>query len=262
MKRIIGIALIAGCMYGPLNASNFDIGISGSERGINGFSLSIGNYYHVPAQEIIMIERSIPYEETSVVYFLAQHSHRTPNYIANLRLRGMSWWDISIHLGLNPRTLYVIDSRRHSGPPYGKAYGYQRLNDSEIVELVNVRFLSSYHGISVDDVIDRRSRGQQYMHIDDEYRMEKYNHQIQQRVNDQRNQQHQIQVENKGNRQPQIQQRFNDQRNQQHQIQVENRGNSQPQIQQKTMNRDNQNKNQKSRDNKQDRGNKNRDNNR
>lgn len=233
MKRIIGIVLIAGCMYGPLNASNFDIGISGSERGINGFSLSIGNYYHVPAQEIIMIERSIPYEETSVVYFLAQHSHRTPHYITSLRLRGMSWWDISLHLGLNPHTLYVIDSHRHVGPPYGKAYGYQRLNDSDIVELVNVRFLSSYHGISVDDVIDRRSRGQQYMHIDDEYRMEKYNHQMQQRIHDQRNQQHQIQVEN--------------------------RGNSQPQIQQKTMNRDNQNKNQKSRDNKQDHGNKNRD---
>ncbi|MDO9304155.1 MAG: hypothetical protein Q7T77_02420 [Sulfuricurvum sp.] len=235
MKRIIGIALIAGCMYGPLNASNFDIGISGSERGINGFSLSIGNYYHVPAQEIIMIERSIPYEETSVVYFLAQHSHRTPNYIANLRLRGMSWWDISIHLGLNPRTLYVIDSRRHSGPLYGKAYGYQRLNDSDIVELVNVRFLSSYHGISVDDVIDRRSRGQQYMHIDDEYRMKKYNHQIQQRVIDRRNQQ------------PKMQHK------------VENRVNKQPQIQQQSKNREEQNRNQKTRDNKQDHGNKNRD---
>ena len=235
MKRIIGIALIAGCMYGSLNASNFDIGISGSDRGINGFSLSIGDYYHVPVQEIIIIERSIPYEETSVIYFLAQHSHKTPHYIMSLRLRGMSWWDISIYLGLNPRTIYVIDSRRHSGPPYGKAYGYQRLNDSDIVELVNVRFLSSYHGISVDEVIDRRSRGQQYMHIDDEYRMEKYNHQIQQRVNDRQNQQ------------PQIQNK------------VENRGNKQPQMQQQNKNRENQNANQKSQNNKQDRGNKNRD---
>ena len=252
-------------MYGSLNASNFDIGISGSDRGINGFSLSIGDYYRVPAQEIIVIERSIPYEETSVVYFLAQHSHKTPHYIMNLRLRGMSWWDISLHLGLNPRTLYIIDSRRHLGPPYGKAYGYQRLNDSDIIELVNIRFLSSYHGISVDDVIDRRSRGQQYMHIDDEYRMKKYNHQIQQRVHDRENQQLQIQqrVNDRQNQQLQMQQRVNDRQNQQTQIQqrVENRGNKQPQIQQ-TKNREEQNKNQKSRDNKQDRGNKNRDDNR
>ena len=240
MKKIIAITLIAGCMYGSLNAANFDIGISGSERGINGFSLSIGDYYRVPAHEIIMTERSIPYEETSVVYFLAKHSHKTPQYITKLRLRGMSWWDISLRLGLNPYTLYIVDSRRHSGPPYGKAYGYQHernhhLNDSEIVELVNVRFLSAYHGISVDDVIDRRSRGQQYMNIDDDYRMKKYNHQMQQKVVNRINQRSQMQHT------------------------VENRGNKQPQMQQQTKNRENQNRNQKSRDNKQDRGNKNRD---
>lgn len=185
MKKIISIALIAGCMSSALSAANFDIGISGSDRGINGFSLSVGDYYRAPAREIIMIERSIPDYETSVVYYLARNSHRTPRYITNLRLRGMSWWDISLHLGLNPHTLYVVDSRRYSAPPYGKAYGYDRnhrLNDSEIVELVNVRFLSSYHGISIDEVIDRRSRGQQYMHIDDDYRMKKYNqHQKQDR---------------------------------------------------------------------------------
>lgn len=178
MKKMICTALIAGCMSAALSAANYDIGISGSDRGITGFSLSIGDYYRVPAREIIMLERSIPNYEMSVVYYLAQHSHRTPHYITNLRLGGMSWWDISIHLGLNPHTLYVVDSRRYSGPPYGKAYGYDRshrLNDSEIVELVNVRFLSSYHGISVDEVIDRRSRGQQYMYIDDDYRMQKYN---------------------------------------------------------------------------------------
>jgi len=189
MKKVMSIALIVGSLYGPLNAANFDIGISGSERGINGFSLSIGDYYRVPAREIIMIERSIPDYETSVVYFLARHSHRTPQFIVDLRLRGMSWWDISLRLGLDPYNVYVVDSRRYSSPPYGKAYGYHdkgkhhRLDDSEIVELVNVRFLSAYHGVSVDEVIDRRSRGQQYMHIDDEYRMKKYDRQSERQYN-------------------------------------------------------------------------------
>lgn len=175
---MICTALIVGSMSITVGAANYDIGISGSDRGINGFSLSIGNYYSVPAQEIIMIERSVPNDETSVVYYLARHSHKSPQYVTNLRSHGMNWWDISVHLGLNPHTLYVVDSRRHSGPPYGKAYGYGRrhhLNDSEIVELVNVRFLSNYYGVSVDDIIDRRSRGQQYMHIDDDYRFEKHN---------------------------------------------------------------------------------------
>lgn len=181
MKKAIRAVLFMGCLSGLLNASSFDIGVSGSDQGINGFSLSIGDYYRVPAQEIMYIERSIPYEETSVVYFLARHANRSPNHIMDMRLRGLSWWDISLRLGLNPRTLYVVNSSRHSGPPYGSAYGYHqkgqhfRLGDNEITELVNVRFLSAYHGISVDEVIDRRSRGQRYMYIDDDYRMKKYN---------------------------------------------------------------------------------------
>lgn len=178
MRKMIGAALIAGCMSITLSADNFDIGISGSDRGITGFSLSIGDYYRVPTHEIITIERSIPYYETSVVYYLARHSHRTPQYITSLRLRGMDWWEISIRLGLDPHTLYVVDSRRHAGPPYGKAYGYDRnyrLNDSEVVELVNTRFISTYYGVSVDNVIDRRRRGQEYRHIDDDYRFEKHN---------------------------------------------------------------------------------------
>ncbi|HEX5623717.1 MAG TPA: hypothetical protein VFX57_04680 [Sulfuricurvum sp.] len=180
MKNLVIAALIAVGMNGSLEASDFDIGISGSERGIDGFSLSIGDYYHVPRNEILLIERSVPRDEMSVVYFLARESHRDARYISNLRLRGLSWWDISLRLGLNPHNLYVVDSRRYSGPPYGRAYGYHnegrqhRLQDHEIVELVNVRFLSRYHGVSVDEVIDRRRSGERYMHINDAYRGQKF----------------------------------------------------------------------------------------
>lgn len=180
MKKLTSIALIVGALSGLLSASEFDIGISGSERGISGFSLSVGDYYRVPQREIVMIERSIPRDEMGVVYFLSQRSHRRANYIADLRLRGISWWDISIRLGLDPRTLYVVNSHRYSGPPYGQAYGYHnegkrhRLRDAEIVELVNVRFLSAYHGVSVDDVISHRRGGEGYMNIDNRYREKKH----------------------------------------------------------------------------------------
>lgn len=175
MKKAVYLALITGILGTSLAASNFDIGISGSDRGINGFSLSIGDYYRVPQQEVMLIERSIPRDEMSVVYFLARESHRDARYISDLRLHGGSWWDISLRLGLDPRTLYVVDSHRHSGPPYGKAYGYSKdnrhhLRDAEIIDLVNVRFLSDYHHISPDDVIDRRRGGERYNNIDEHYR--------------------------------------------------------------------------------------------
>lgn len=179
MKTTVHLALIAGVLCTCLSASTFDIAVSGSERGIEGFALSIGNYYRVPARDIMVIERSIPRDELSVVYLLSNRSHRSAAYITDLRLRGLSWWDITIRLGLDPYNLYVVDSYRHSGPPYGKAYGYHdggkkhRLRDDEIVELSNVRFLSKYHGISPDDVIDRRRQGEHYDRIDDHYRVQR-----------------------------------------------------------------------------------------
>lgn len=175
MKNKMIFALLTGCLSASLNATNFDIGVSGSDSGINGFSLSIGDYYRVPQQEVVIIERSIPREEMSVVYYLASKSHRDARYISNLRVRGLSWWDITFRLGLDPRTIYIVDSRHHFGPPYGQAYGYSKhkkrhLRDAEIIELVNVRFLSDYHHISPDEVINRRRGGERYMNIDEHYR--------------------------------------------------------------------------------------------
>lgn len=177
MKKGIYIAVLIGCIGVSLNASQFDIGISGSDRGISGFTFSIGDYYHVPVQEVVVIERTIPRDEMSVVYFLAQKSHRDARYISDLRVHGASWWDITLRLGLDPRTIYVIDSRRDYGPPYGVAYGYKsnkhRLRDIEIIDLVNTRFISDYHRISPDEVIERRRGGERYMNIDEHYRTKK-----------------------------------------------------------------------------------------
>lgn len=175
MKKVFYLAFITGVLGVSLSASNFNIGVSGSDQGIDGFALSIGDYYHAPRQEIMFIERSIPRDEMSVVYFLASQSHRDARYISNLRLQGNSWWNISLRLGLNPRTLYMVESRRDFGPPYGKAYGYSKnknhqLRDSEIIDLVNVRFLSNYHHISPDEVIDRRRGGERYNRINEHYR--------------------------------------------------------------------------------------------
>ncbi|HZF70849.1 hypothetical protein [Sulfuricurvum sp.] len=174
MNKKLLLVLMSGCVYTSLSATNFDVGISGSDRGINGFSLSIGDYYRVPPQEIVVIERSIPRDEMSVVYYLARESHRDARYISDLRLRGFSWWNITLRLGLDPYRIYVINSHRHFGPPYGEAYGYHNnrhhLRDAEIVDLVNVRFLSDYHHISPDEVIERRRKGERYMNIDEYYR--------------------------------------------------------------------------------------------
>lgn len=177
MKKVLSAVLI--CFFTSANALDFDVGVSGGDRGVDGFYFSIGNYYNVPEREIVVVEHSISREDVNVAYFLARRAHRDVRFITDLRLSGRSWWDISLRLGLDPRTIYVVDTYNDYGPPYGKAYGYykdkhHRLDDRQIAELVNVRFLSEYHGISSDEVIVRRRKGSDFYHDNDEYRERKH----------------------------------------------------------------------------------------
>lgn len=174
MKTSAYAILLAGSL---LFGSNFDIGISGSNGKVDGFTLSIGDYYQVPYRDVVVVEKRIPRDELGVVYYLSRHAHRDVSFVTDLRLRGLSWWDITLRLGLDPRVLYVVETRRAYGPPYGRAYGHHskhRLHDREIVDLVNVRFLSDYHRISPDEVIERRRGGDRFDRIDRDYREKRH----------------------------------------------------------------------------------------
>lgn len=164
MKKIISIITVIGCFSGVFGESSFNVGFSGSDEGIDSFNFSIGNYYGVPVQEVREVEYYVPREHASIVYFLAKHSHKDARYITQLRRDGLSWWNISLHLGLNPYTLYTVDNNRY----YGKSK-HHRLHDSEIADYVNVRFISDYHHINRNEVIDRRRNGERYYNINDSY---------------------------------------------------------------------------------------------
>ena len=72
------------------------------------------------------------------------------------------------------------------GPPYGNAYGHYKkykkdykkvvLVDDDVVNLVNLRFMSEYHGIAAELVMDRRGRGEKFYVMNDEFREEKRTH--------------------------------------------------------------------------------------
>jgi len=163
----------------PRAEAGVDLGISIGEEGLRGFSLSVGDYYRVPQREIVIIrERGIPYEEMPVVLFLAGRAHVAPGVIVDLRLRGMSWMDITFHYGLSPE-IYYVPLRTAPGPPYGRAYGHYkkwprkewkkvRLGDDDVVNLVNLKFASEHYGRSPEEVIKMRSEGRNFVVINEE----------------------------------------------------------------------------------------------
>jgi len=174
MKKISIAAIISLSLFSSVYAADFNLGVSGSENGISGFGLSVGDYYRAPIEEVRIVRRSLPSEELSVVYYLARKSHKSPEYITKMRLDRHSWWDIAIALRLDPQVVYVAQA------PRGKAYGYyknkkhDRLKDGDVIEIVNTRFLSSYYGVSADEIYEKRNGGRGYDAIDEDYRGKKH----------------------------------------------------------------------------------------
>ncbi|MBI4546474.1 MAG: hypothetical protein HY707_00730 [Ignavibacteriae bacterium] len=181
---IIASMVVALCPFSLLHAQ-FNAGISIGEEGLRGFYLAIGNYYKVPERQIVIIkDRHIPPEEAPVMLFIAARARVTPSAVIDLRLAGKSWMDITIHYGLSPEIFYVPVTVAVSGPPYGKAYGYFKnrpkkewkkivLTDAEVINFVNLKFVSEHYGYAPEKVIRMKEKGSSFVAIHDEVKKAK-----------------------------------------------------------------------------------------
>lgn len=186
MKGLRTGLLVAG-LAGVLQAeaaTRLDAGISIGPEGIRGFHLAVSEYFKVPEPEVVVYkQKRIADEELPVVFFLAQHARVAPDAIVDLRLAGKSWMDIIVRYRIDPDIFQVPVTKVH-GPPYGRAYGYWRkhggkerarliLKDAEVVDLVNLRFLSEQHHCSPDEIAERRANGDNFIRINADLKRDK-----------------------------------------------------------------------------------------
>jgi hypothetical protein len=163
--RLLSALLVASCATLIPTTVDAQTAFSVSAN-IGDFHLAVSNYYHVPEREVIVVrDRRVRDEEIPVVFFVAQRARVAPATIVDLRLRGLSWWDISVryHLGAD---VYYVPVSASPGPPYGKAYGYYKkprsqwktivLSDADVVNLVELRFLSEHYRVAPERVIELR----------------------------------------------------------------------------------------------------------
>jgi len=188
MKNSPKIIAIAAALLGfvwsglPAGARQVDLGISVSDGRLADFYLAVGSHYRV-APRVVVDYRTryrLHDEDLPVVFFLAARARVSPGVVIDLRTGKRSWLDIAVHLGLSPEIFFVPIGRDRIGPPYGNAYGYYRkygragdwrklsLADREVVDLVNLRFLSEYHGVAPDAIMDMRGRGRDFVSIHEE----------------------------------------------------------------------------------------------
>ncbi len=174
---LIALSLIPGTVTGQ--STQVDLGISVADGELRSFYLAVGSHYHIPGEEVVAVKERYRFrnEELPVVYFLAARARVKPSVIIDLRAGHISWLDISFRFGLTPDIFFVPLTVEKVGPPYGKAYGYYKkyhptkewkkivLSDSEVVDLVNLRFISEYHKIAPGKVIEMRGQGKNFVNI-------------------------------------------------------------------------------------------------
>jgi hypothetical protein len=162
------------------------VGVAVGNQGQANFYLALGDYYRVPQKQIVVVRQSrIPDEELPVVFFIAKKARVSPDAIVRMRLARKSWVDIARFYRLSPDVFYVNVKR--PGGPYGRAYGYYdyrkykrhewnnvRFSDSDMVNFVNLRFLSEHYRCQPDEVVQWRSGGKRFYEINENLYSRKY----------------------------------------------------------------------------------------
>ncbi|SYZ74369.1 conserved exported hypothetical protein [Candidatus Zixiibacteriota bacterium] len=188
-KLIFGIVIALALMtFGSAGAqTEVRAGISVGDNGVNSFYLAIGSFYHVPEREVVAVrDKDIPDDQLPVVFFIARRAHVDPDLVIKLRLGGKSWLEITHYYKLSPE-IYYIDAGDISGPPYGKAFGYfrnhprsewreARLDDDDIINLVNLRFLSSHYKRTPAEIIRSREAGHNFVIINNDFYQARHEH--------------------------------------------------------------------------------------
>lgn len=185
MKNIVPMTVLLFCAVAlslglPAGAAGqVSAGVSVGSGGVDSFYVAVGDHYRV-APSVVAGYRDryrMPDDEISVVFFLAARAQVGPQAVIDLRVGRRSWFDIAIHFGLSPDVFFVPVGIEKIGPPYGNAYGYYRNrgrggdwrgfkpSDREVVDLVNLRFLSEVHRMAPEEIVARRGRGESFVKI-------------------------------------------------------------------------------------------------
>jgi hypothetical protein len=171
---ILGLGLTGVCAA----SAGVQVGFSAGTRGVDGFYLSLGNYYGVSQNQLVVLrDNRVSDEEMAVVLAISRGAHVSPIQVIRLHQKGLPWFSIAARFNLGPSVFYLPVNR---GGYYSRVP--VRYSDRDVINAVNNRFLSERYGCKVEEIAQWRSRGDRYRDI--HQRLES---RVQARVPEQRN---------------------------------------------------------------------------
>ena len=110
-------------------------------------------------------------DDLAVALFISRRSGRSLDFVFSLRSGGANWWDVGAHCDV-PVNAWFVPVQHDPGPPYANAYGHWKkhgkrhkhsrrvaLTDVDARNLVAVRLLHEYYGVSVEVAMQYRADG-------------------------------------------------------------------------------------------------------
>ena len=180
MKKVLFIALLLLSVTCLVSKAVVNAGASEGNI-VTSYDFSIGDYFSATQKEVTVArDRGIPEDEIPVVFFMAQLAEASPVKIIDLRLKGNSWQDVARHYKYGPEVFYFpVKDSVVVGPPYGKAYGHYKnkprkewkkikIGDDDVVNLVNLEFLSEYNDYPPVTIMAMRGKNKGFNTISDD----------------------------------------------------------------------------------------------
>ena len=169
----VAVAVLVPGVVGPASA----VHAQEPELGRAGFVRAVADFYQVTTEEVgILSDWGLPVPEVAVALFIASRSGVSAEALVALRGTGRSWGELAGRYHLDASHFHVPLPSGASAGPLNPAYeGYRsmeprqwsslRLDDEQILMLVNVRILSQTLRVSPEAVLARVRPGRSFVEV-------------------------------------------------------------------------------------------------
>jgi len=168
--------LIGNVIGGALQGDRYGYGAGAGA--LDAFLGTASSYFGTPYDDVYSLEqRGLSESEIPVALYLSSYAGVSPLTIADMRLSGMPWMDITRRYDLSPE-IYYYPMQGINDSYYGRVYNefesrprYEwrslRLSDQDVINLANLRFATEAYRMDPQQVIRLRSQGTDFPRLHD-----------------------------------------------------------------------------------------------
>lgn len=131
-----------------------------------------------------LLENDLTDSDLAVIFHIAERSGQSPYGIAKLRVKGYNWLKVAKSRGLGPRDFFVLVVGQNTSETFAPIFAKFKmtpiqqwhkleLTDSDITNLVNLKFISSHHDYSIFKAMALCDAGQDFVQVNHQVRLRK-----------------------------------------------------------------------------------------